>query len=140
MNLEESGAHHDDAVHAAGLDEQRERVEDLRARPRGGEVFLDESSVFPARYCRLASEYYAKRGRRSTGPGDAPCLVGDQGCGKDVRGERKKSRSERVCVPRDEEDEDRASAGGRIERRGRVHPSEAESCPGEGGRGEVRTH
>ena len=47
-----SGAHHDDAVHAAGLDQQGERLEHLRARPGRGEVCLDESPVFPARYCR----------------------------------------------------------------------------------------
>lgn len=70
MNLDESGAHHDDAVHAAGLDEQGECLEDLRARPGRGEVFLDESPVFPARYYRLAFvyEYYAR------GEGGAPAL------------------------------------------------------------------
>lgn len=64
MNLDESresGAHHDDAVHAARLDEQGERAEHLRARPGRGEVFLDQAPVLPVEFthdgCSLVSDF-----------------------------------------------------------------------------------
>ena len=69
MNLDgsvESGAHHDDAVYTAGLHEQGERVENLRARPSRREVFLDQAPVFPVRHRRLAFELEGERGGTGT--------------------------------------------------------------------------